>query len=193
MEIQPSRSIIPWGNLFVRWGLRGGALAALAPLTIGLMANVSGGAMLAVLGFGAVVGGALPTIGALMFSRRRISLSFVQGELGRAREMLERRLISEDEYLQLKSQILTYYQPGRAQMPDLRPVIYWGAVLGMLGCATVVMSTTHSLFAILTAAGVVGVSGGLVSGGAALTYAFASVMAPRFHLPAPETRKLLDE
>jgi hypothetical protein len=193
MEIQPGQPANPPGQLFIRWGLRGGALAALIPLTVGLIANISGMAVVATLGFGAVAGAATLTIGALIFRRRQISLNYVENDLQRARSMIERHLISEDEYLHLKSQILAHYQPGQSRMPNLWPVVYWGAVLGMIGCAVIVNASADS-FGALMAAGIAGAVGGVVTGATAQAYALAQGAAARFRLPAPtEQRRLLDE
>lgn len=193
MEIQPGQPANPPGQLFVRWGLRGGALAALGPLALGLITNISGTAVVAVLGFGAVVGAATLTAAALLFRRRQISLNYVDNELQRARSMIERRLISEEEYLHLKSQILAHYQPGQSRMPNLWPVVYWGAMLGMIGCATVVMASTGEFLKILVVTGAAGAVGGVVIGTSAQAYALAQGAASRFHLPAPPERRLLDE
>ena len=193
MAIQPERPAGLSTNLFVRWGLRGAALAALVPLTLGLIADMSGTMLVAVLGFGAAAGAATLTIGALIFRRRQVTLSNVESELERARSMIERRLISEDEYLHLKSQILAHYQPGQSRMPNLWAPAYWGAVLGMIGIAVIGNATTDSFLPILLVTGAAGTVGGVAVGVTAQGYALAQGFATRFHLPAPPERRLLDE
>src|SRR5512140_827631 len=103
MEIQPRPESGLSVRPFVRWGLRGGAVAALIPLLNGVVAASStGGGPLAVLAAGALVGGGLPVLTVMALSRSRNPLAYIERDLGRARSMLERRLISEDDYQRMK-------------------------------------------------------------------------------------------
>ena len=193
MEIQPSRSSNPPGQIFVRWGLRGGVLAALAMLMVGVASNVSGLATLAVVGVGAGGGGAVALVAALIFRRRKSALSLVENDLERARAMLERRLISEDEYLEIKRRILSGYEPGQPQPVSLWSSLYWGAVLGVIACGLLAVSGTWDFTKIILFSGATGAVGGVATGAAAQGYALASGMAQRFQLPAPPDRRLLDK
>lgn len=183
MSIQPAPAPAPPGTLFVRWGLRGGGLSAVVPLMLGMLVNDHPGIMtVAVLSVGAAAGAAINVIVAMLLRRGKSALGPVESDLRRARSMMEQRLISEDEYLELKRQILANYQPSPPPAPNLWVRAYWGAVLGMIGCGVIGIATGNTFLAVLLVSGVAGVVGGVVTGGTA--------QIVRLALGAPDTRSL---
>ncbi len=78
-------------------------------------------------------------------------------------------------------------------MPSLWAPIYWGAVLGMIGLSTIASASSDIFLEVMMATAGAGAIGGVVVGTSAQAYALASGAAARFHLPAPQERRLLDE
>lgn len=197
MEIQPRRAVALSGANFFRWGLRGGALSALAPLIFYIGSFVGEMATAAiVLGAGVVVGGTIPTVIALLARRPRNTLAHIERELERARMMMERRLIDEDDYQRLKSQALEQYRLGSGQFTPIWPLAFWGAISGaaMLGFIFVLSSGAYMFGEVAAMTAGAALVGGSITGGAAQTYAALTGQGARAQLPAPQQgRRMLGE
>lgn len=196
MEIQPRRAVTLSGAHFFRWGLRGGALAALVPLLFAITSIASGGTAAIVLGTGVAIGGTIPTLIALLVRRPRNTLAHIERELERARMMMERRLIDEDDYQRLKSQALEHYRLGSGPVTPVWPLAFWGAIFGaaILGCIFVLSSGAYMFGEVAAMTAGAALVGGSITGGAAQVYAALTGQGARAGLPAPQQgRRMLGE
>lgn len=191
MEIQPRQEIAPSGSLFVRWGLRGGALAGMASLVVYTVNVTTSTAPILLLGIGAIIGGAVPAVMAYLLRRRWNPLGQVEIELLRARGLMERRLINEDDYQRIKSQVLENYHPAPRPAPRIWPGVLWGAFVGVFLPAAFLFLIYDVNFDLLPFIGIATLATGVVSGGAAQAYAALAGPAAHPRQPGSKERRLL--
>lgn len=195
MEIQTSQPTSLSARRFVQWGLRGGALAALAPLLNGVF--IAGGWVgdpLVALAAGVILGG-LPALVMTVMRRRRDPLAAVERDLVRARAMVERRLIDEEDYQGLKRHALEVYRAGAGQTAPVWPLAFWGAVIttAFLSLAMISSAGSTILTETIGVTVIAALAGGSVAGGASQAYGALTGQGPRASLPGPTNRRLLDE
>lgn len=191
MQTQTQSALVPIKQAAGRWGLRGavaGAELALFSTALSgwygltevvLVAGVAGSA-------GALVLGAL----AFVVKLRRRTLGDVEKDLVTAIAMLERGLIDEDDYRQIKREALAQPRGQHSNAPAV-----WRAALigGLLGAAVPLLIMGGEImgsFIPLLLAGGASVAGGTVAGGTAA--AITAVGHSRLPQLPPPDRPLLD-
>jgi hypothetical protein len=194
MEIQPRPETGLSVGQFVRWGLHGGAAAALIPLLNGVT-TISSSALdpLLILVAGTILGGGLPTLVVMALSRSRNPLAYVESSLSRARMMVERRLIDEEDYQRIKRHTLEVYQASPGQQRPLWPVAFWGMVTITAMFSLLRIGDSYVLQEVIATTALTALAGGSLVGGAAQAYATFTGAGHRAGLPAPKGNRLLGE
>jgi hypothetical protein len=196
MEIQSRPAISPSIARFIRWGLHGGALAALVPLLYGVaVATGWSGDSLVILAGGMVLGGGLPTGIVLALRRRQDRLAHVERDLVRAYTMMEQRLIDKEDYQRLKQHTLEIYRAGPGQTAPVWSLAFWGAVVAtaILSLIAIEYAGSYLLREAIEMTIAAALAGGSVVGGVAQAYVALTGSGARAGLPAPAKRHLLDE
>lgn len=142
----------------------------------------------------------IPTLGAAgvvalaayIVQQRRGSLSRLNRDLLSLNSLMERRLISEEDYLALKQRVINDYQPQRLNVPSIAKPALWAALVASLMTLAIFGTSVSTLYVLAPFPTsfvwmlLVGAGGAL--GGAVSTNVVHRLLSPQRHpeLPAGE-------
>lgn len=192
MGIQPLQPMTPDRNRFVRWGLRGGAVASALPLMAVLTMNTTFETGMLVVTVVGLIGGLFGAAVAAGVQRGASPMGRFEKELEQARKLLRRELIDEEDYQRLKDRAMEAYRPGAAPPIRIWEGIGWGAYAGIALSSMFFILTEYMGAGYLAVAAGAGIIGAIAAGGTARMLP-TIIRVSGLELPAPENRRLLDK
>jgi hypothetical protein len=193
MQNTTRRALVSVRQATGRWGLRGAVVGGEVAL-LALAASVwyySLPTALAAAALGGAAGAlALAAIAFVMQLRRR-TLSDVEKDLEKAVALLERGLIDEEDYRQIKREVLEQRRSRQVYVPPVVNAALVGAALGMaIPLWVMSVEMAGSVLSVLVIAGGASVAGGTAAGGTAA--AITAISHSRAAQIPPPNRPLLD-
>jgi hypothetical protein len=180
-------------NAAIVTGVAAGELVLLGTIVgnVSFAGEMLGALLTTVLLFGALGAG----VAALLTRRASHSMSALEADLQQATQLMERRLINEQEYLDLKAKLIRDYRPARSQR---RKVILLGGVWTSVASLTAVqlamaMSVVWDPGGTLVAVIGATIGGVAVGGTSSLFLQRLRYRLERPALPAPPDRVRLDD